>query len=55
MLSIALDTSLKKDISDISAIRLFAGHVDEGTLLKSYTFSTRKVEMQSLVNTAFDW
>lgn len=55
VLSIALDTSLKNDIADISAIRLFAGHVDEGTLLKSYTFSTRKEEMQSLVNTALDW
>lgn len=55
VLSIALDTSLKNDIADISAIRLFAGHVDEGTLLKSYTFSTRKEEMQNLVNTALDW
>lgn len=54
-LSTMLDTCLKDDIADISAIRLFAGHCDESTLLKSYTFSTRKEETRELATKALDF
>lgn len=55
ILSIAVDTAIKQDICDLSGIRIFAGHVDENTLLKNYVFSTRKEELSTLVNTAFNW
>lgn len=55
ILSIAVDTAIKQDICDLSGIRIFAGHVDENTLLKCYTFSTRKEELSTLLNTAFNW
>ena len=51
-LSKLLDMCLKEDISDISAIRILAGHVDESTLLKSYVFSRRKDEMPLLLEKA---
>ena len=57
-LSTMVDTCLKEDIADISAIRAFAGHVDESTLLKNYTFSTRKGETRALATKALnfgDW
>ena len=44
--------SNKEDISDISAIRLLAGHVDESTLMKNYIFSTRKDELPDLLTKA---
>lgn len=47
-----LDVCLKQDVADISAIREFAGHVDESTLMKNYIFSTRKDEMGDLISKA---
>lgn len=47
-LSNMVDTCLKNNIADISAVREFAGHCDENTLLKNYTFSTRKEETREL-------
>lgn len=57
-LSTMLDTCLKNDIADISAVRYFAGHCDESTLLKNYIFSTRKEETRELVTKSLnfgDW
>lgn len=51
-LSTLLDVCMKEDISDISAIRLLAGHVDESTLMKNYIFSTRKDELPDLLTKA---
>lgn len=50
ILSNMLNMCLQENIGDISAIREFAGHVDEATLLRNYVFSTRKKEMPNLVN-----
>lgn len=47
-----LDVCIKQDVADISAIRMFAGHVDESTLMKNYIFSTRKDEMGDLISKA---
>lgn len=44
--------AFKEEISDLSAIREFAGHVDESTLLKEYVFSTKKDERRTLVEQA---
>ena len=41
---------LQENIGDISAIRKYAGHVDEATLLRNYVFSTRENEMPNLIN-----
>lgn len=57
-LSTMLDTCIKNDIADISAVRYFAGHSDESTLLKNYIFSTRKEETRELATKALnfgDW
>lgn len=51
-LSNMVDTCLKNNIADISAVREFAGHCDENTLLKNYTFSTRKEETRDLATKA---
>ncbi len=50
ILSNLVNVCLQEGIGDISAIREYAGHVDEGTLLKNYVFSTRKKDMPNLVN-----
>ena len=50
ILSNLVNVCLQEGIGDISAIREYAGHVDEGTLLKNYVFSTKKKEMPNLVN-----
>lgn len=55
VLSTMLNTCFKEDIADISAVRDFAGHVDENTLIKSYTFSTRKAETRDLAQKALNW
>ena len=52
VLSELVTCSLNKNISDISSIREYAGHVDENTLLRNYVFSTKGSEMNTLVNTA---
>ncbi len=57
-LSNMVDTCLKNNIADLSAIRDFAGHCDESTLLKNYIFSTKKQETKELVAKALnfgDW
>ena len=50
ILSNLVNVCLQEGIGDISAIREYAGHVDEGTLLKNYVFSTKKKDMPNLVN-----
>lgn len=55
ILSNMVDTCLKNNIADISAVREFAGHCDEGTLLKHYTFSTRKEETRDLATKALSF
>ena len=50
ILSNLVNMCLQENIGDISAIREYAGHVDESTLLRNYVFSTRKKEMPNLVN-----
>lgn len=52
VLSELVHHSLNDDICDLSKIRQYAGQVHEGTLLKSYLFSTKGDEITSLVNTA---
>jgi len=49
VLSELVDGCIKDNISDISAIRGMAGHVDESTLMRNYVFSTKKDEMRQLV------
>lgn len=50
ILSNLVNMCLQEGLGDISAIREYAGHVDEATLLRNYVFSTRKKEMPNLVN-----
>lgn len=52
VLSELVNCSVNEKICDLSAIREYAGHVDENTLLRNYVFSTKGNEMNTLVNTA---
>lgn len=53
ILSNMVNMCIQEGLGDISAIRKFAGHVDERTLLRNYVFSTKKNEMSTLVNRTF--
>lgn len=47
-----VNACVSENISDISAIRAYAGHVDESTLIKNYLFSTKQEEIQKLTKKA---
>lgn len=52
VLSELVNVCLAENICDVSKIREFAGHMDEGTLLKNYVFSTKGKEMNRLATKA---
>lgn len=47
-----VNTCVSEDVSDISSIREFAGHVDESTLMRNYVFATKKEEIHKLTRKA---
>lgn len=54
-LSNMFDTCITEKIADISAISSFAGHTDQSTLLKHYTFSTKRAETRELMTKALNF